>query len=390
MSSTTIDSGYTHSCAVLSDASVKCWGRNDQGQLGDGTKTSRPTPVTVKGAGGVGVLTSVTTLSVFRDFSCAVRSDGTAWCWGQNDKGQLGNGTNTDSVTPVQVVGAGGAGFLSGVVSVAAGEKQACARTTAGAVWCWGENNQGQLGDGTRTNRSTPAPVHGPEGVGFLAGVASLDAGHDHLCAVRSDGTLWCWGDNADGKLGDGTTTDRDTPVQVLGAGGSGSLTNVTEVDGGERHTCAVRTDGTVWCWGKNDHGQLGNADTTDVPTPVQVRGIGGAGFLAGAVRLGLGRNSSCAIVSDATVRCWGDNSGGRLGDGTTLDRTTPVVVLGVGGSGTLSGVRYVTGGQDVGNSPAMTCAIGTTTAWCWGTNQDGALGDGTTTNRPTPGLVLL
>jgi alpha-tubulin suppressor-like RCC1 family protein len=387
----TLDSGFTHSCAVMANTTVKCWGRNDQGQLGDATKTNRSTPVTVVGPGGTGTFTGAASVSVFRDFSCAVKSDGTVWCWGQNDKGQLGTNSTTDSTSPVQVLGAGGAGVLTGVRSMASGEKQSCAVKNDGTVWCWGENNDGQLGDGTTTNRSTPVQVVGAGGVGFLTSVTAVGGGLDHMCAVRTTGALWCWGRNAEGQLGDNTTTGRSTPVQVVGPGGSGTLTSVTAVDGGQSHSCVLRSDATVWCWGRNDKGQLGDNSTSDRTNPGQVRGIGGTGFLTGVSVLGTGRKWSCAVLTTGNARCWGEGAGGQLGENNTNDRLVPVVVQAVGGGGALAGVREIVGGQDTGaGAVAMSCARATVTAWCWGENANGALGDGTTTQRLTPVAVLL
>jgi alpha-tubulin suppressor-like RCC1 family protein len=387
----TIDSGFTHSCALMANTTVECWGKNDQGQLGDATKTTRTTPVTVAGTGGTGTFTGAVSVSAGRDFSCAVKSDGTVWCWGQNDKGQLGNNSTTDTTSPVQVVGAGGAGVLAGVRSMASGEKQSCAVKNDGTVWCWGENNNGQLGDGGGANRSTPGQVVGAGGVGVLTSVSSIGGGLDHFCAVRTTGALWCWGKNTDGQLGDGTTSERPIPVQVVGPGGTSTLTNVTAVDGGESHTCVVRSDGSAWCWGRNDKGQLGDNTTADRSNPGQVRGVGGTGFLTGVASVGTGRKWSCAVLTTGNARCWGEGASGQLGENNTNDRLVPVVVQAVGGGGALSGVREVVGGQDMGaGAVAMTCARATSTAWCWGDNTNGALGDGTTTQRRTPVVVLL
>jgi alpha-tubulin suppressor-like RCC1 family protein len=387
----TLDSGYTHSCAVMPNTTVECWGKNDQGQLGDGTTTTRTTPVTVLGTGGTGTLTGAVSVSAGRDFSCAVKSDGTVWCWGANDKGKLGNNSTTDSTTPVQVVGPGGVGVLTSVRTMASGEKQSCAVKNDGTLWCWGENNDGQLGNNSTTDSTTPVQVVGAGGVGVLTSVLSVGSGMDHFCAVRTTAALWCWGRNVYGQLGDGTTTDRSVPVQVVGAGGTGTLTNVTMAEGGEFHSCAIRSDGTAWCWGRNDKGQLGNNTTADRSNPGQVRGLGGTGFLTGVASVGTGRKWSCAVLTTGNARCWGDGAGGQLGENNTNDRLVPVVVQAVGGGGALSGVREIVGGPDTGaGAVAMTCARSASTAWCWGDNSNGALGDGTTTQRLTPVVVLL
>jgi len=333
-----------HTCALKSDGTVWCWGDNEYGELGDGTTTERHTPVQVSG------LTNVVAVAPGSVHTCALKSDGTVWCWGDNYYGQLGDGTTTERHTPVQVSG------LTNVVAVTVGSLHTCALKSDGTVWCWGFNGAGELGDGTTTDRHTPVQVSG------LTNVVAVTVGFVHTCALKSDGTVWCWGYNHHGELGDGTTTDRHTPVQVSG------LTNVVAVEAGGGHSCALKSDGTVWCWGDNYYGQLGDGTTTDRHTPVQVSG------LTNVVAVTAGSEHSCALKSDGTVWCWGDNEYGELGDGTTTERHTPVQV-----SGLTNVVAVVAGGL-------YSCALKSDgTVWCWGDNEYGQLGDGTTTQRNTP-----
>lgn len=179
--------------------------------------------------------------------TASLKSDGTVWAWGNNSHGQLGDGTTINKSIPVQVLGSGGVGYLTGVTAIAAGYTHTVALKADGTVWAWGYNSVGELGDGTTTNRSTPVQVLGHGGVGYLTGVTAIAAGYDHTLALKSDGTLWAWGNNSNGQLGDGTTTNRFTPVQVVGAGGAGYLTGVTVIAGGGRHTLALKSDGTLW-----------------------------------------------------------------------------------------------------------------------------------------------
>jgi len=344
----TFSLGSFHSCAIKSDGTVWCWGYNGEGELGDDTTTNRYTPVQVVN------LTNVVSVAAGCSHTCALKSDGTVWCWGYNGEGELGDNTTTDRYTPVQVVN------LTNVVSVAAGCSHTCALKSDGTVWCWGYNGYGQLGDNTTTDRYTPVQVVN------LTNVVSVAAGDSHSCALKSDGTVWCWGFNSDGELGDNTTTDRYTPVQVS------RLTNVLSVAAGGRHTCALKSDGTVWCWGYNGYGQLGDGTTTNRYTPVQVSG------LTNVVSVAAGYYHTCALKSDGTVWCWGYNGYGQLGDNTTTDRYTPVQVV------NLTNVVSVAAGN------SHSCAIKSDgSAWCWGFNSDGELGDGTTTKRYTPVQVL-
>ncbi|RIB35140.1 MAG: hypothetical protein BXU00_02990 [Candidatus Nanoclepta minutus] len=347
--------GASHSCALKSDGTVWCWGGNWYGQLGDGTTTNRYTPVQVRG------LTNVTQIALGASHSCALRSDGTVWCWGWNSDGQLGDNTTTNRYTPVQVRG------LTNVVQIALGEAHSCALKSDGTVWCWGGNWYGQLGDGTTTNRYTPVRVVN------LTNVVQIALGEAHSCALRSDGTVWCWGWNSYGQLGDGTTTNRYTPVQV------GGLTNVTQIALGAAHSCALKSDGTVWCWGWNSYGQLGDGTTTNRYTPVQVRGLANIlSTLINVTQIALGNAHSCALRSDGTVWCWGNNEHGQLGNDIIAIGYVPLRVRG------LTNVTQIALGY------VHSCALKSDgTVWCWGWNSYGQLGDNTTTNRYTPVQVL-
>jgi alpha-tubulin suppressor-like RCC1 family protein len=337
------------------------WGQNDAGQLGDGTTTDRSHPVSVTG------LSPVVAVAGGQGHSVAVRSDGTVWAWGGNAFfGALGNGGNTNSSTPVQVIDVPGSP-LTGIVTVAAGHWPGGHHTLAlrgdGTVWAWGGNGSGQLGDGTTTNRNTAVPVSG------LTDVVAIAAGSGHSLAVLSDGTVWAWGSNSAGELGDGTTTGRTTPVRVSGLTG---VVAVTAGSGG--HSLALLSDGTVWGWGANYAGQLGNGTSSPsaTTTPGQVSG------LTGAVGIAAGRDHSLALLSDGTVWAWGGNGFGQLGDGSTTDRHDPVAVSG------LPRAMAVSAGS------LFTVALGADgTVWAWGENGTGQLGDGTTTNRTTPGRVV-
>ena len=295
--------GYFHSLALKSDGTVWAWGLNWYGQLGDGSPNSSATPVPVSS------LTGVIALAAGEQHSLALKSDGTVWAWGWNFYGQLGDGSTTNRKIPVQVSG------LSGVIALAAGEQHSLALKSDGTVWAWGQNWNGQLGDGSTTNRSTPVQVSG------LTGAIALAAGGAHSLALKSDGTVWAWGANDYGQPGDGSTTySRSTPVQVSG------LTGVIALAAGGTHSLALKSDGTVWAWGHNDYGQLGDGSTTNRSTPVQVNG------LTGVIALAAGEQHSLALKSDGTVWAWGWNWYGQLGDGTWLDRSTPVQVSGVTG----------------------------------------------------------
>ena len=279
----------------------------------------------------------------------AIKANGTVWAWGNNGNGQLGDGTTTNRAAPVQVSG------LSDVVSITSGVHTMALKSN-GTVWASGWNWFGQLGDGTTTERHTPVQVSG------LTDVVSITAGHYHSFAIKSNGTVWAWGRNDFGQLGNGTTTNRSTPGQVSG------LSNVIALAAGTDHTVALKSDGTVWTWGLNDYGQLGDGTTTNRSVPTQVSG------LTNVSSISAGYSHSVAVKADGTVWTWGKNSDGQLGDNTLTNRYAPVQVSG------LSGVVTVSAGW---NHTIAIKANGT--VWAWGYNYFGQLGDGTTTTRKLP-----
>jgi alpha-tubulin suppressor-like RCC1 family protein/subtilisin family serine protease len=357
---------------------VWTWGWNAYGQLGDNTLVNRTGPVQVVGPGGSGFLTGILAAVGGNSHTLALRSDGTIWAWGSNTYGQLGDGTTTQRRAPVQV--RSGGGYLGGILAVAAGYGHNLALKSDGTLWSWGRNNWGQLGANSTANRSAAGPVVGPGGTGCLAGVVGLACGNGHSAVVRSDGTVWAWGWNGESELGDNTTTQRNAPVQMTGPGGAGYLSNAVAVAAGQCHTVVLRSDGTVWTCGQNTYGQLGDNTTTQRNTPVQVVGPGGSGWLTGIVAVAAGEQHTLALRSDGTVWAWGWNTYGELGDNTTTSRSAPVQVTGPGGQGHLAGVTAVACGYY--HSVALR-ADGT--IWTWGDNVDGDLGDTTTIVRNAP-----
>jgi len=240
-----VAAGYGHTVALKEDGTVWAWGRNNKGQLGDGSTMERHTPVQVVGSRGMGFLTGVTAIAAHYLNTVALKDDGTVWTWGNNDYGQLGDNTRTSSYTPVQVVGPGGTGFLTDVTAIAAGYGHMVALKDDGTVWAWGDNGYGVLGDGTTDPSYTPVQVLGPEGVGVLTGMTAIAAGWYHTVALKEDRTVWAWGNNGYGQLGDGTIAERHTPVQVLGPiGNTGLFAEVTGISARWLQTMALKDNG--------------------------------------------------------------------------------------------------------------------------------------------------
>ncbi|HQN77039.1 MAG TPA: hypothetical protein PLP45_01970 [Syntrophales bacterium] len=380
-----VAAGEYHTAALKADGTVWTWGCNYFGQLGDNTTNDRCTPVQVLGPGGSEFLTGVTAITAGNNHTVALKDDGTVWAWGCNDFGRLGDNTTAYRFTPVQVAGPGGTGFLTHVIAIAAGEIHTVALKDDGTVWAWGGNFDGELGDNTTLDRYTPVQVVGAGGTGFLTDVIAVAAGWYHTIILKNDGTVWVWGKNNYGQLGDNTTTDRWAPVQVVGTGGTGFLTGVTAFAGGFYHTLALKDDGTVYAWGKNGDGQLGDNTTTNRLTPAQVVGAGGTGFLTGVTALAAGASHTAALKGDGSVRAWGYNDHGQLGDATTTSRSTPVQVVGAGGTGFLTDVIAIATGR--GHTVALK---EDGSVWAWGGNdQYCQLGDNTSVDRETPVQVL-
>ncbi|OGT41708.1 MAG: hypothetical protein A3F13_03015 [Gammaproteobacteria bacterium RIFCSPHIGHO2_12_FULL_40_19] len=348
----TLSNSYTY---LPSSLGAQCWGGNFQGQLGDGSTTSTNKPTTA-----VSVVTSgITTITGSFDYTCAVVNTG-AKCWGYNGLGELGDGTNTNSLTPVDVYG-----LTSGVIDITAGgQGQTCALLSGGNMKCWGFNTVGQLGNGTTTNSNVPVSV-----VGLSSNVIAITEGDFYTCALLNTGTIQCWGANESGQLGNGTTTNSLAPVTVSG------LSGVIAISGGSAHVCALLNTGAVKCWGLNTSGQLGNGTTTTSTTPVDVSGLS-----SGVSAVTAGDFHTCALMNTGGEKCWGNNFHGQLGNGTTaINSSVPIDV-----SGLSSGVRSIVNGN------GSSCALLTSGVMkCWGYNAYGQLGVGTNNNTNTPTSII-
>lgn len=445
--------GAHFGCGITRDGSVECWGRGGEGQRGDGEAGIRDVPVPVAGLGA-----AAASITASWGHACALLIDGSAYCWGRNSSGQIGNGNTNPAMVPVRV-----APDLGPVRALSAGPRNTCAVSATGAVYCWGTGDYGLLGPSF--SGPQPDPVLIP---GTPAGVTAVELGSSHACLLTDTGEVFCWGRNQDGQLGTGDYFNRQTPtrvdllgqpvaqigsatlhtcavsvggsVQCWGAGERGQLgmgTNrsawpltppgfeagITNVAVGDHHTCVGKQSREVFCWGAADRGQtgddalpqnstprrvetpwlptslsagtastcalsqtgqaacwgdnsfggLGNGRTSIVTTPVRVTHLR-------ASRVSSGWDHSCALDQSGRIACWGDNVIGQLGDGTTLRRRTPVQVIGP------SSGSYAS----LGLSQYVSCAVTLFgLAECWGSNFYGAIGDGTLVHRDRPTPVI-
>ena len=372
--------GARESIVLKSDGTVWDWGINDCilgtgpcGKLGDGTTTERDMPVQVHGPGNVGYLTSITAIMGGEHTNYALKSDGTLWAWGGNFTGQLGDGTYTNSETPVQVSG------LTSVTSLGGRGYHNLAIKSDGTVWAWGWNRNGELGHDT-TGSTCPNGLFAtcsnvPVQVIGISNPLAVTGGGFFSLALMSDHTLKGWGQNGNGQVGDGSFTDRPAPVSVS------ILTNVTQVSAGWKHAVALTSDGTVWTWGDNGNGEIGNGftNTTDpvpslgITTPFHVPG------LTNVVSVSAGDSFTAVLKSDGTVWTWGYNTFGQLGNGGFIDNPTPAQVPGLSNVILMAARDY-----------HMLVTKSDGTVWAWGSGKNGELGNNdNTTDRNKPIQVL-
>ncbi len=341
-----VSSGGQHTCGIRNTGSLWCWGFD-----GINAQQNRPTQV--------GVLDTWATVSAGVANTRATRLDASLWCWGINDHGQLGQGDQIESGTPIQVQ-ADDAWLV-----VSAGGQHTCATHTDQTLWCFGANAWGEMGDHSLGDRFIPTPVDR-----ISIWKVLTDGGGSHDCTITRQATLWCWGFNNHGQLGDGTTTTGTLPEQIgsaLWSTAADPLSGGT-LTGGGAYTCAIQGDQTLWCWGANGQGQLGTGRTQGTLVPTQV----GTATTWKTVHAAV--DHTCATKADGTLWCWGNNANGQLGNGTRTDAHAPVQV------GT------DTDWDKVSPGPTHTCALKLDKSlWCWGANSDGELGNGTTRIRKSP-----
>ncbi len=358
----TVSAGGSHTCGMIVDGGVWCWGSNDYGQLGVADVTGGATPLAVTGLDHPALK-----VAAGAKHTCALLEDETVWCWGDNQHGQLGDGTITGSATPVALIGLPDLAFDIGV-----GDDYSCAVTVDSELYCWGKNGSGQLGDGETIDSTLPVRSLVYDEIGRFS------PGRNHACAVTKEHDLWCWGSNASAQLGTGDTQNVASPVEATALAAAMAPEDATPlgVAAGDAHTCSLLETGKVWCWGRNLDGQTGNSglvDPQDVPSEVT--------GLSDAITVEAGFSYTCALEGNGEIWCWGSNNNGRLGNGneTVAGSYTPLRVKGLEQAAVLSaGFRHA-------------CSmLEDKTMWCWGQNSLGQLGLGSTdTQSATPVRVV-
>ena len=381
-----VSGGNTHTLALKSDGTVWAWGSNYTGKLGDNTTVNwRSYPSLVVSPIGDGYLNDVIEVSASTHHSLALKSDGTVYAWGYNRKRMLGDGTDVYSRhIPVQVVGFEGSGYLTNITSIAAGHEFSVALKSDGTVWAWGWNFDSALGSTLSVSelvyRGTPGPVKISDEEN-LTDITSISVGHLHSLALKSDGTVWAWGSNLYGERGNGTQGAPSVANQVQGPGGVGYLTGIINISAGSYYSLALKSDGTVWAWGWAENGQIGDGVRGYRYTPVQVKGLNGSGYLTNIVDISAA-DHSLALKNDGTLFAWGNNKYGQLGDGTKIDRFFPVQVKGDYGLGYFNNVGTIIAKNSSSNSFVIK---NDGSIWGWGWNGAYSLGDGTNEERVVP-----
>jgi alpha-tubulin suppressor-like RCC1 family protein len=365
-----VAAGREHSVALMPDGTVWTWGSNTAGQLGYGHRWKAniytgqsesevvvPTATSPQRKS----LTGVKAIAAGADFTMALRHDGTVWTWGSNYYGELGRSTCDVGYESVAKCVRPATVAITDIVAIAAGGLHGLALAADGTVWAWGRNSNGQLGDGSTTDRATPQAISG------LSDVIAIAAGYEHSLALKADGTVWAWGDNWSGQIGDGTggdANDRHEPVHLA------TLSNVVRISAGQYHSLAIDANGDLWAWGHGSSGQIGNGTTNGTNTPWVA--------LSDVAQAAGGGSHTIAVKNDGSVWAWGANDQGQLGDGTVTQRLIPTLAA------MPIGTRLVAAGA------SHSFAIGTDgSGFAWGENLNGEVGNGTTLDQTSPVQIL-
>ncbi len=374
---TSVGVGNSFACALISDGKVYCWGSNWTGQNGNGgtSPTGSPNPVKMDG-----VLNgkTVKSLSVGSTHVCVIASDNLPYCWGENSRGQLGNGSTTTSLVPVAV---NNTIELSGktIISISTGYRLTCAITSDNLSYCWGDNRYGQIGDNSTTQKTTPTAVYT---AGALSGktVKSISTGWLQTCAIASDNKVYCWGSNTSGELGIGTYSSPVITPSAVKSDGVLLGKTISQISVGNFHTCVLTSDSMAYCWGSNQRSAISQTRSminSNIAIPVNTSG---SIRRLNVISIETGFDTSCLIASDNNVYCWGSNSTGQLGNNQTSNRLTPSKSV----SGDLS--KTILKSITIGNATCATDQLGS--PYCWGTNSYGQLGNGSYSDSFVPAAV--
>jgi len=352
-------------CAgIKTDGTLWTWGDNTYGALGDNSTIDKSSPIQTIAYGD-----NWKDISSSGGFMGAIKKDGTLWMWGENAFGELGDNTLVKKSSPVQTI-AGGSNWKQ----ISVGSFSSAAIKTDNSLWVWGSNSYGVLGDNTTVDKKSPVQT-----TSYGTDWKQVSCGSYHIAAIKNNGTLWAWGQNTSGQLGDNTTSSRSSPVQTIAMGNTWS-----QVACGNSHTIAKKTDGSLWLWGNNSYGQLGINSVTNKSSPIQTIAYG-----TDWQEISAGDLTTGAIKTDGTIWCWGDNTYGQLLDNTTIHKSSPIQIIATGtlwyyisvGADTIAAIS----GEIVPTPTPTPITLGGGTLWLWGLNSDGQLGDNTVSKKSSP-----
>ena len=383
---TAISSGREHTCALTESGNVKCWGNGYHGRLGNGGTARSSTPVDVHtSSSDSAALSDIARISSGSEHTCALTTSGNVKCWGRGRYGRLGHGGTSNSSTPVDVqTGPSDSAALSDIARISSGSEHTCALTTGSNVKCWGRGSSGQLGHGGTNSGLTPVDVHASStDSAALDSISGIDSGGEHTCALTTGNKIKCWGKGSSGQLGNGGTAGSSTPVDVhTSSSDSSALSDIARISSGSEHTCALTTGGNVKCWGRGRYGRLGHGGTSNSSTPVDVHTSStDSSPLGGIAGISSGSEHTCAVTTGGNVKCWGNGYHRQLGHGGTTDSSTPVDVhTSSSNSSPLDDIAAISSGN------SHTCVVTTGgNVKCWGNGSSGKLGNGGTSNSSTP-----
>ena len=379
-----IELGKDHSSALSSSGRVFIWGSNDRGQLGDGTTIDKTTPTEITSSFNLGAGETIISINLGYAHSSALSSTGRVFTWGLNSNGQLGDGTTIIRTAPTEITSQFNLGVGETIIKLTLGGLHSSSLSSTGRVFTWGSNFYGQLGNGTTTGVQdpNPLPIDITNRFSLRAGetISSINLGRFHSSALSSTGRVFTWGWNIIGQLGDGTTTQRTTPTNITSRFNLGTGETIISMSLGNMHSSTLTSTGRIFTWGENTYGQLGDGTTIRKYTPTEITSGFNLGVGETIISINLGFYHSSALSSTGRVFTWGYNGAGQLGDGTTIDKTTPTEItsrfnLGVGES-----IISINLGYAHSSALTSTCRVFT-----WGSNFDGQLGDNMIANKSTP-----
>ena len=374
-----VAAGDLHTCAIQNDGELYCWGKGGNGRLGIGSTSEKKVATRVKGVDGSGYLTDIVQVSAGEKHTCALKSDGKAYCWGDGDNGRLGRGSNhSDSSTPIVAIA--NSSYSGELTQISLGSWHTCVLGSDGHVLCWGAGGRGQLGYGNEMSG-----IGGPLSVEVdvinerLVSIIQISAGHTHTCALKENGEVWCWGDDSNGKLGRGTiNVGNPANAAAVKYDSNVVLGGIVQISAGEEHTCALHFDGTGYCWGKKDGGRLTLSGSGSMAYPHHLKKNSSDVFY-GMISITAAWGHTCALMEDTRVFCWGVGDHGRLGNGSSENKLFPTLVKS-NNQTSLKGVSQISTAMD-----AHICVTKGSEVKCWGRGGSGRLGNNSSSNHNRP-----